>query len=62
MIAFEDPGLPVKLRITLDQTQHRVAGMLIEHEDIAGAEVHQILDADPSCAELDGHGDITFLE
>ena len=29
--------------------------------DIAGAEVHQILDTDPSCAELDGHGDITFL-
>ena len=34
MIALKDPGLPLKFRITLDQTQHRIAGMLVKHQHI----------------------------
>jgi len=61
MITLKDPGLPLKFRIALDQAQHRIAGMLVEHQHIAGVEIEQVLHIDTRGSQLHGHSHVAFL-
>ena len=39
VISLEHTRLSLKFGVTFHETQHRIAGVLVEHQDIAGGEV-----------------------